>query len=407
MEKRRSTNVDGGTLLNSGEIYSLIANKAATSRAAILDACGLSRVTVTQRLNELLSAGLIRETADTMPSGGRPTRVLGLNHTAGYILAASIGESRIHLAALDLQPAIVAQETVAFSEKQNPQATLTLIADRFAALARGLGDETRVLAGIGLSLPTPVDSERGCVVGPSILPGWDEFDIAAFLQTRFTAPVYVENDVNLMTIYEHRHNFPQVNEMFFIKVGTGIGSGIITGGRIFRGARGAAGDIGHIQFAGDCAPLCRCGKFGCVEARAAGWAIGRDLTQMGHQAGNARDVVALVENNVPEAIMYIRKAGQTIGEVTSNVVSILNPSLIVVGGTLARCGEFLLSGVRELVYQRCLPLATRDLQIVLRVARTDSALYGAAYLVLDEQLSSRHADNFLTRYVDNLARSCR
>ena len=403
LEKRAANRMDKELLINSGEIFSLIANKTATSRAAILSASGLSRMTVTQRLNELLSAGLVRETEETMPSGGRPTRVLGLNYSAGFLLTANIGESHIHLAAMDLQPAVLVQETVAFADKQNPQATLALISERFQALIHQLPCESAVLVGISLSLPTPVDSECGCVVGPSILPGWDKFDIAGNLKARFNAPVYVENDVNLMTIYEHRHNFPHVNDMFFIKIGTGIGSGIITGGRIFRGARGVAGDIGHIQFNTEPAPLCRCGKFGCVEARAAGWAIGRDLANSGYQAENAYDVVQLVERMVPEAIMHIRKAGQTIGEVTSDVVSILNPSLIVVGGTLARCGEFLLSGIRELVYQRCLPLATQNLQIVLSVSETDSALYGAAYLVLEEQMNNKHLDNFLRRYADSRA----
>lgn len=400
MEKGLANRLDKEALINSGEIFSLIANKRATSRAEILKACGLSRVTVTQRINGLLSAGLIRETEETMPSGGRPTRVLGLNHSAGFLLAANIGESHIHLAIMDMTPTILVEETIPFVEKQNPQATLTMIATHFLSLMEKRDDKSAVLVGISLSLPTPVDSTHGCVTGPSILPGWEQFDIIGTLKKRFNTPVYVENDVNLMTLYEHRHHFSHVSDMFFIKMGTGIGSGIITGGALFRGARGAAGDIGHIQFNTEPAPLCRCGKFGCVEARAAGWAIGRDLETHGYQAKNAQDVVELLENRVPEAMMYIRKSGQTIGEVASNVVSILNPDLIVVGGTLAQCGEFLLSGIRELVYQRCLPLATQNLQIVLSASKTDSALYGAACLLLEEQMNNNYPGNFLYRFVD-------
>lgn len=403
MEKGLTNRLDKETLINSGEIFSLIANKTATSRAEILKACGLSRVTVTQRVNALLAAGLIRETEETLPSGGRPTRVLGLNHTAGFLLAANIGESHIHLALMDLQPAVMVEETITFTDKQDPQSTLATIAEHFRTLIGQLDDQTALLVGISLSLPTPVDSDNGCVAGPSILPGWERFDIIGTLKREFNTPVYVENDVNLMTLYEHRQHFPHVSDMFFIKMGTGIGSGIITSSKLFRGARGTAGDIGHIQFNTEPAPLCRCGKFGCVEARAAGWAIGRDLESHGYQANNAQDVVEMVENRVPEAMMYIRKSGQTIGEVASNVVSILNPDLIVVGGTLAKCGEFLLSGIRELVYQRCLPLATQNLQIVLSVSEADSALYGAACFLLEEQMNSHYPDNFLHRYADSLA----
>jgi predicted NBD/HSP70 family sugar kinase len=227
--------------------------------------------------------------------------------------------------------------------------------------------------------------------------------MVSWLGAHYKVPIYVENDVNLMTIYEHRHNFPSVEDMIFIKAGTGIGSGIIAGGKIFRGAHGAAGDIGHIQFNSPDAPLCRCGKLGCVEARAGGWAIARDLTANGLHAETARDVVALVEMQKPEAIMLLRRAGQTIGEVASDVVSILNPSLIVVGGMLARGGDFLLSGIRELVYQRCLPLATSDLKIMLADPKTDSASIGAAHLVLDDVFSAGNAGKFLDRLTANHA----
>ena len=187
--------------------------------------------------------------------------------------------------------------------------------------------------------------------------------------------------------------------MFFIKAGTGIGSGIISGGQIFRGAQGAAGDIGHIQIAAkDEPPLCRCGKFGCIEARAAGWAIARDLAAFGRLASNARDIITLVEMGVPEAIMLLRNAGRTIGEVVADVVSILNPARIVVGGTLARGGEHLLSGVREMVYQRCLPLATRDLEIVQATTPSDSALLGAAMLVREQVFAPANIDAFIQRF---------
>ena len=392
-----------GTLANSGEILSLIASGAAISRSALLAASGLSRVTVTQRLNALLSVGLVEETLRTLPSGGRPTRVLGINETAGFMLIADIGETHIHLAAMNLAPDILAQSTIPFSIAEGPATTLRRMKQEFDMLAAKARPSHGFLLGVSLSMPTPVDFKHGRVVGPSVLFGWDDFDIVDFLRGHYDAPIYVENDVNLMTIYEHRHNFSHVDDMIFIKAGTGIGSGIIAGGKIFRGAQGAAGDIGHIQFNSEDAPLCRCGKLGCVEARAGGWAIARDLTEKGFKAETARDVVALVETQKPEAIMLLRRAGQTIGEVASDVVSILNPSLIVVGGMLARGGDFLLSGIRELVYQRCLPLATSELQIILADPKKDSALIGAAHLVLDDVFSVEKVEALLGRYTTKRA----
>ncbi|HRA94847.1 MAG TPA: ROK family protein, partial [Aestuariivirga sp.] len=380
-----ATEKERASLANASDILSLIASGTANSRAALLAASGMSRVTVTQRLNVLLGVGIVEETLRTLPSGGRPTRVLGIRGSAGYMLVADIGETHIHLAAMSLAPDLLAQSTIAFSIAEGPVATLQRMTGEFDRLAAGLGQG--FLVAVSLSMPTPVDFKRGRVVGPSVLYGWDDFDIVSWLGRHYKAPIYVENDVNLMTIYEHRHNFPLVDDMIFIKAGTGIGSGIIAGGKIFRGAQGAAGDIGHIQFNSPDAPLCRCGKLGCVEARAGGWAIARDLAEKGLRAETARDVIALVEMQKPEAIMLLRRAGQTIGEVASDVVSILNPSLIVVGGMLARGGDFLLSGIRELVYQRCLPLATGELKIILAEPKTDSALIGAAHLVLDDVFS--------------------
>ncbi|MCJ8150300.1 ROK family transcriptional regulator [Shinella sedimenti] len=396
--KKPNPDFDRTMIDGAGSLLSLIASGVATSRAELLEASGLSRATVTQRLNGLLASGLVRETQDTLPSGGRPTRLLAINAASGFVIVANIGETHIHLAAMDLQPAVLAETTLPFSITSGPDDTLTQISDAIAALAVEARKANRLFVGIGLSLPAPVDFKRGCVVGPSVLPGWDEFDIIGWLKNRFAVPVYVENDVNLMTICEHKRRFPAIDDMVFVKIGTGIGSGMIAGGRLFRGAQGAAGDIGHIQFLSDDAPLCRCGKFGCIEARAAGWAIARDLSARGFRAETARDVIYLVDQRKPEALMLLRAAGRTIGEVVSDVVSILNPSLIVIGGTLARGGDLLLSGIRELVYQRCLPLATRNLSIVLSTAQEDSAMFGAAYLILDDLFGAAKIDQLLERY---------
>jgi predicted NBD/HSP70 family sugar kinase len=397
---KNASRYESSALSNSSEILSLIASAFASSRGALLEASGLSRVTVTQRVNALLACGLVRETEETLPSGGRPTRMLTVAETAGVILVANIGETHINVGVVDIQPAVIEQKTIPLTSPTQPSVTLTQIQATFSQLLADNGIADRLIFGVSFSLPTPVDYKRGCVVGPSVLPGWDEFDIKAYMRKFYDAPVFVENDVNLMTIYEHRHNFRHVEDMFFIKAGTGIGSGIVTGGRIFRGAQGAAGDIGHIQFASDNPPLCRCGKLGCVEARAGGWAIARDLSARGIDAENARDVVDLVDKNKPEAIMLVRRAGQTIGEAASDAVSLLNPSLIVVGGTLSKTGDFLLSGVRELVYQRCLPLATRELQIVLADPRGDSTLLGAAHLVLDDVFSKGNVGSLIERFVE-------
>jgi predicted NBD/HSP70 family sugar kinase len=315
--------------------------------------------------------------------------MLRLNKNFGIMLVANIGETHVHLAATDLEPAIMAETVGSLDVRSGPETILTWIASQFRSLLEKVGRSAREVVGIGLGMPAPVDYDAARVFGPSVMLGWDDFDIRGWMRAHFEAPVLVENDVNLMTLSEFRRFWPDVGQFLFIKVGTGIGSGIITDGRIYRGAQGAAGDIGHIQCASVDPPLCRCGKLGCVEARAAGWALARDLRAEGFKAQNARDIIELVRINQPEAIQKVRAAGRVLGEVTADVVSVLNPAVIVIGGTLAEAGEHLLSGVRELVYQRSLPLATRKLQIA--AARSNPGvrlLLGAAQLVIESQMAS-------------------
>lgn len=378
----------GGAVKVAGaaRILHLIGSGRATSRASLAQAAGLSRATVAERLAALFAADLVQEAEETLPSGGRPARALTLNGHAGLVLAAEIGERHTRVAVTDLTPRIQAQHVGKIDVASGPLPIATWIADQLRALLAEVGGTGLPLLGMGLSLPAPVDFGAGRVVGPSIMTGWDDFDIAGWFGSRFDVPVVADNDVNILTLAECRHGWPDADQLLFIKAGNGIGSGIVIDGKLHRGAQGAAGDIGHIQLGAAPYPLCRCGKLGCVEARAAGWALARDLRALGFDATDARDVLALVGRNQPEAVRLVREAGRVLGEVAADCVAVLNPSRIILGGTLARADQHLLAGVLELVYQRSLPLATRQLQI--HASRLDEAagIIGTAQLVIEAQL---------------------
>jgi len=210
-------------------------------------------------------------------------------------------------------------------------------------------------------------------------------------------PAYVENDVNLLTLAETRRSGRDAGHFFYVKAGTGIGSGIVSQGVLYRGYNGVAGDIGHIQFMSEDAPVCRCGKRGCVEARAGGWAIARDLRVLGIMAQDAGDVLRLHRKGEPEAIRLVREAGLVLGEVVADAVSFLNPEVIAIGGTLAGTGDDLLAGVREVVYSRVLPIATRGLKIVAVDHSPHAALIGAAILVSEMELGPTKAEATVQR----------
>jgi glucokinase len=218
------------------------------------------------------------------------------------------------------------------------------------------------------------------------MPGWHDFDIGAWLRTDLDVPVHVDNDVNLMALGEQRSSWPDVQDLVFVKVATGIGAGIIAGGQLQRGAHGGAGDLGHIKLARGADVRCRCGNRGCLVALASGPAIADSLRAAGAQVASPQDVVDAVRAGNLEAIEAVRQAGRDIGEVLAMSVSLINPSVIALGGTMSQI-EHLVVGVREEVYSRAMPLAAEGLQIVRSAAGSVAGLVGAGTLAVDHVIA--------------------
>jgi len=236
------------------------------------------------------------------------------------------------------------------------------------------------------------------VVTPPIMTGWDGYRVPDFFASNYSCPVIVDKDANLMALGEYRGAWPETTHMLFVKISTGIGTGLIMDGALQRGAQGAAGDLGHM-FVGNIEPehmeVCRCGNTGCLEAYASGWAICRDLIAKGYQAENVRDIADLSQQNVRDAVELLQASGRLIGESVAVAVNLLNPSLVVLGGELALCQSYVLAAVRETIYRRSLSLATRDLQIVTSKLGHDAGLMGAAQLVSDAVFAPEVVDAVL------------
>jgi predicted NBD/HSP70 family sugar kinase len=257
---------------------------------------------------------------------------------------------------------------------------------RVSELARELveasGRPWTDIVGVGVGLPGPVEHTTGRPVRPPIMPGWDGFDVPALLRETLGVPlVLVDNDVNLLALGEHTSAWSTTDDLLFVKVATGLGAGIVAGGRLQRGAQGSAGDLGHVRvpFTRDAPP--HGGADDDLEALASGPAVARALRAQGVPATDADDVVELALREEPAAVQALRQAGRDLGAVLATVVNLLNPGVIVVGGTLARAGEHLLAGVRETVYGRSTALATRDLTIVPATSGEAGGVLGAAVMV--------------------------
>ena len=243
------------------------------------------------------------------------------------------------------------------------------------------------------------------------MPGWDGYPVRDRLAARYAAPVWVDNDVNVLTLGEWRAGVAAGHEnVVVVKVGTGIGAGIISDGRLHRGAQGSAGDVGHIQVTDDPAVVCRCGNVGCLEALAGGAALARD-GEVAARAGRsprlrealerdgrvtAADVARAASLGDPVAVALLVAAGRRVGLMLASVVNFFNPSLIVVGGGVAQSGETLLGAMRDVVRRRSLPLATRDLDIQRSGLGSEAGIIGAAAMVVD-QLFARGT---LARWLD-------
>jgi predicted NBD/HSP70 family sugar kinase len=364
-------------------LLGLIANGDARTRSELIKASGLSRATVTKRLQQLLDAQLVSEEGTAPSSGGRPSRTLTFNQSKGVVIGVDVGETHTRVAVTDLAPNILAQDVAPTDVKSGPESILSWVSDEIMRLLTRIDRPIDDVVGICLGLPAPIDWKRGQVVGPSVMVGWDEIDIRQGLREMFKTPVVVDNDVNLLGLAEYRRHRSAATNLLFVKCGTGIGSSLVVRGDLYRGAFGSAGDIGHVYLPGETQPLCRCGNVGCVEAVAGGWALARDLREQGLPADSARDVVTLARQGTPEAIRLLRQAGRALGEAIASAISLVDPDILVLGGVLATEGDHLISGVREVVYRRALPLSTRNLRIQTSIVDGSGGVLGASQLVVD------------------------
>jgi predicted NBD/HSP70 family sugar kinase len=377
-----------------GDLLRLIRTGRARTRGELGAVTGLARSTVAQRIDALIGAGLVVEVGGAPSTGGRPPSLLGFNADAGVVLAADLGATHSRIAVCNLLAESLAETTAELDINSGPEAVLGWLEQTFDELLAEIGKTRGEVGGVGIGVPGPVDFARGMAVNPPIMAGWHLYPVKDRLATRYRAPVLVDNDVNIMALGEYWVMEPKFDDFVFVKVGTGIGSGMIMGGVLHRGADGAAGDIGHVRATSD-EVVCRCGNNGCLEASAGGGALAAQLRASGLDVTGGRDVVRLLEQGNEEATRAVRQAGRLIGQVLASMVNLLNPSLIMIGGDLARAEQQLLAGIREVVYQRSTTLSTTDLSITASALRDRAGITGAAAMAIDHILTPRAIDEAL------------
>jgi predicted NBD/HSP70 family sugar kinase len=381
-----SARLDAAVTLST--VVRLVASGAAVSKADLVPAAGMARSTVSAAVDELLARGVLRITGTrATPGRGRPADRLALSPRGGHVLLADLGARGAHLAVVDLSQQVVAHEHLDIDVLDGPEPVLGAVEARLDVL-RARGPQHVPVRAVVIGLPGPVDGQLGAPVRPPIMPGWHAYPVSGRLQERFGCPAILENDVNLRALGEARALPADQAPLLFVKIGTGIGGGLITSeGVLHHGADGAAGDIGHVRVRGAPDDPCVCGNVGCIEAVASASAIARRLAAAG-RAVAVSEVRALLANADPAALGLVREAAALIGELVAMLVHFYNPARVTIGGSLTAASDELLAGVRSVVYQRALPLATRNLVLANSVVGEYAGLAGAAVLGIERVLSA-------------------
>jgi predicted NBD/HSP70 family sugar kinase len=376
----------------AGEVFTLIRDGVATTRSELRRHTGLSRTAVAARVAALSERGLVVEREEGLSTGGRPPTLLSFNADAGVVLSAAIGRSRTRLAVCNLAGDILVLSDLDQEVGTGPHDLMPDVVKRLEALLDESGHPADTVHGVGLSLPGTVDQQRGCSLDSPVMSGWDGVALDPYFRDLTAAPILVDNDANVIALAERHGDRRGVDDLLLLKISTGLGAGIISGGVLQRGAVGAAGEFGHNKTPAAAGLPCRCGDTGCLEAIAGGWALVRALQQQGHAVGHVRDVVELANHGEPEARRLIRESGRHVGEVIAGAVNLLNPAVVVIDGDMSRAYDILVAGLRETLYGNATALATRVLQVVPATYGDRSGVIGSAALILNRILSADAID---------------
>jgi predicted NBD/HSP70 family sugar kinase len=389
-----------GNQSSAGHLLWLVRTGRARTRGELQAYTGLSRSTITQRIDVLRAAGYLVASGVEESTGGRPAELLEFDTGHGVILVADLGGNHARAAVVGLGGLSADGQPLAEEHEQlkigvGPEAVLDWVDAAFRRLLAKTGWEAGQVRGIGVGVPGPV--EFGMVTQPPIMPGWDGYPIADRLRGKWDRPIFVDNDANLMALGEQAAHYPDCPTLVLVKVATGIGAGVIVDGQVYRGIDGGAGDIGHVRLHEYPDDRCQCGLYGCLAAVASGLALAQRLTAAGTPTSSGPELIERIRSGHGEAVHLARSAGKLVGEVLATVVCLLNPGVLVIAGDLADI--HFVTGVREVLYQLAPPRSTRHLEVVTSRLGPQSAVAGGHAMVIEQVYAQAAVDAALAAAV--------
>jgi len=378
--------------VTAGVLYDLLRRGEATTRSDLGRMSGLSRSAVTTRVSSLTEANLLLESSSLASTGGRPAGSLQLNPDAGIVLAVAIGRSRSQIGIFNLLGDPELSDSMDHAVGLEHTRLMPTVIKRLRAM---LADDRRQVLAVGVSLPGTVDEKGGTSLDSAALRSWAGVDVREYFAGLTTAPVFVGNDAAVLAQSEILDGTSRPLHALVLKASTGLSLGIIDDGRVLRGSRGAAGDIGHTKHPDAAGKLCRCGSYGCLESVAAGWALVEQAGGATEGIGHIRDLVSLALAGDRAARSMIRESGRLVGESLAVAIDLLNPAAVVVGGDIAPAFEIYLAGMRESVYAGITAFAATDLTFTPARFGESAGLVGCAALALDNVLRASAIDQLL------------
>jgi glucokinase-like ROK family protein len=371
------------------------------SRAELARQMGLTRSALTTIIGDLMESELVREAEDGPASGGRRPVLLEINPQRGRVAGIDLGATHLHLLITDFAANILAEAESPLNITDGPQVCLGKVHTRLNRLL----DESRLswqeISAVGVGVPGPVEAQIGAVSAPPIMPGWDNFPIRAYLSELWKRPLSLNNDADLGALGEWSYGAGRgERNLAYIKVGTGIGAGLLLNGNMYHGNSGSAGEIGHITIRED-GPPCTCGSRGCLEAMAGGNAIAsraRAAAKAGRRTQlasftpldtlSARDVAAAARLGDLVAQQIIAESGALLGIAIASLINLVNPGLVVIGGGVAECGDLLLEPIRKAVQERSLRSSGQAVRITASLLGRRSSSMGAVVQALNLALDT-------------------
>src|SRR5664280_1958679 len=378
--------------LNVSLLIELVRSARSISRAELARQSQLSAPTVGIIVDHLIERGILVEVALAPSNGGRPPVLLSIDATAGYVIGIKLRGDGLTTVICDLEAEIVATREIPVSLVGDPDGAIRAIVSEVREVLREAKVPRSKVLGLGIGLSGVIDSTAGVCVSSHLLQ-WHNVEIESKLRRLLRLPVWVDNDVNTLAVAEKwAGDANAARDFVTLSVGRGIGLGIVIDRALYRGANGASGEFGHmiVEPGG---PKCECGRFGCLEALVGEGAL---LRRVGERKGHdiSRDELQmLVELGDGAALEVVDSAGRKLGLAAANVVTLLNPELLIICGEGTALGSVFIDPIISAVREQTFADLGRDLEIKVQSWGDEAWAVGAATLVLRESFNLPGADD--------------